>query len=95
VSGAGWVPGTALPAALFSPAGSPLGGAAGYVLLQLLYAIGLWLMIPLRRLDTRLLVGVALGWLVLEQTYIASAAALALLYPVCVRAHPRGWAQYL
>ncbi len=38
----------------------------GVLILQVLYAIGLslWLMIPLRRLDPRLLVTLALGWIV-------------------------------
>jgi uncharacterized membrane protein len=59
----------------------------GIAMLQVLYAIGLslWLMIPLRRLDTRLLVGAGLGWFVVGEWITTAAVPPGDLGPLALR----------
>ncbi|MEE2662800.1 MAG: heparan-alpha-glucosaminide N-acetyltransferase domain-containing protein [Myxococcota bacterium] len=59
----------------------------GIAMLQVLYAIGLslWLMIPLRRLDTRLLVGVGLGWFAVGEWLTTTAVPPGTLGPLALR----------
>ena len=57
---------------------------AGGVILQVLYAIGLslWLMIPLRRLSTRVLVGVGLGWFLVGEAITLAAVPAGATAPL-------------
>ena len=59
----------------------------GIAMLQVLYAIGLslWLMIPLRRLDTRWLVGGGLGWFVVGEWLTTAAVPPGTLGPLALR----------
>ena len=59
----------------------------GIAMLQVLYAIGLslWLMIPLRRLDTRLLVGFGLGWFAIGEWLTTTAVPPGTLGPLWLR----------
>jgi uncharacterized membrane protein len=59
----------------------------GIAMLQVLYAIGLslWLMIPLRRLDTRLLVGAGLGWFAVGEWITLTAVPPGTLGPLALR----------
>lgn len=60
---------------------------AGGVILQVLYAIGLslWLMIPLRRLSTPVLVGVGLGWFVVGEAITLAAVPAGETAPLALK----------
>ena len=60
---------------------------AGGVILQVLYAIGLslWLMIPLRRLSTPVLVGVGLGWFLIGEAITLAAVPAGATAPLALK----------